>query len=238
MSHFVTAVFSRTRDEVESLLAPYNECDEAYYEFEEVNLSELESCYHRYLQQNPDSMLTFEQYVEDLGYTMHDGVAGYMTNPNARWDWWQIGGRWAGELNLKPDFADYCEHDTGEMNSNQAKAVAVDFSGSPAQHAEAEKFWDNYVEGKNPEAEWDYWSPEYYKERYGTKENYASHCARFSVHAFVTPDGDWYEQGQMGWFAVDDATPASIREFDDNLKLMIERAIAEDLWITVVDCHI
>lgn len=27
---------------------------------------------------------------------------GRITNPNAKWDWWTIGGRWSGLLKLKP----------------------------------------------------------------------------------------------------------------------------------------
>jgi hypothetical protein len=32
----------------------------------------------------------------------HEGY-GYMENPNAKWDWYQLGGRWTGALKLKPD---------------------------------------------------------------------------------------------------------------------------------------
>lgn len=33
-----------------------------------------------------------------------DAAGGYMStyNPNSQWDWYQIGGRWSGELRLKP----------------------------------------------------------------------------------------------------------------------------------------
>lgn len=50
---------------------------------------------------------TFEEYMK--GYhddsVIHeiDGVTryGYYHNPNAKWDWYSIGGRWNGKLNLK-----------------------------------------------------------------------------------------------------------------------------------------
>lgn len=35
------------------------------------------------------------------GYKKEDGKYGYYTNPNSRWDWYEVGGRWAGSLLLK-----------------------------------------------------------------------------------------------------------------------------------------
>jgi hypothetical protein len=55
---------------------------------------------------------TFEQYVDECeGYKEPDHldedgkpVYGYWENPNAQWDWYQIGGRWAGTMICKPEF--------------------------------------------------------------------------------------------------------------------------------------
>lgn len=47
---------------------------------------------------------TFDQYMEQYaGYTWHDDKQtwGYYKNPNAKWDWYVIGGRWEGYLKLK-----------------------------------------------------------------------------------------------------------------------------------------
>ena len=46
---------------------------------------------------------TFEEFMED-NCTEKDeetGKYGYWHNPNAKWDWYQIGGRWTGSLKLK-----------------------------------------------------------------------------------------------------------------------------------------
>lgn len=48
---------------------------------------------------------TFEQFMNDwCGYSSknfeHD-VYGYYENPNAKWDWWKIGGRWNGFFKAK-----------------------------------------------------------------------------------------------------------------------------------------
>ena len=213
---------------MDSLLDPYCESDEAYYEFVPANEQEIRHNYNSYMKRCPEADDTFEQYALDSGYSQENGCWGYYCNPNAKWDWWQIGGRWSSMLRTKDD---------GE-SCDSAKAPDVDFSEDPELAAEAERFWENFVEEKDPSAEFSIFNKHYYLERYSTKADYVKACAEFSAHAFVTPEGEWFEEGQMGWFAVDDATPATIRAFNDNLKIMIERAIAEDLWVTVVDCHI
>jgi hypothetical protein len=45
---------------------------------------------------------TFEQYMEDYcgekGRDKQKNRYGYWQNPNKKWDWWTIGGRWTGKL--------------------------------------------------------------------------------------------------------------------------------------------
>jgi hypothetical protein len=43
-----------------------------------------------------------EEMVKDyFGYEQKDGKYGYMHNPQAKWDWWSLGGRWRGLLPVK-----------------------------------------------------------------------------------------------------------------------------------------
>lgn len=55
-------------------------------------------------------------------------------------------------------------------------------------------------------------------------------------YAFVTPDGEWVEQGEMGWFGIgsnemdDDKWDAKFREYLKTLD--------KDILLTQVDCHI
>ena len=104
MSHFSVAVFSRHPEEVEELLAPYNEQteDEEYLEFEEACES-MEDIRARYAQEKRDSE-SFEAFLSRwYGYDYNEELdaCGYLCNPNAKWDWWEIGGRWHNELRLK-----------------------------------------------------------------------------------------------------------------------------------------
>lgn len=49
---------------------------------------------------------TIEEYAKDYyGYEANeDGRFGYWENPEAKWDWYQLGGRWRGYFRLKPEF--------------------------------------------------------------------------------------------------------------------------------------
>ena len=59
---------------------------------------------------------TIEAFATDyFGYEVQDGKYGYVENPNAQWDWWELGGRWGDHLPL-------C---TG-TNSSQAPIEMID----------------------------------------------------------------------------------------------------------------
>lgn len=52
-----------------------------------------------------ESYATFEQFVEDYHGTALDERTrryGHWRNPNAKWDWYSIGGRWTGFYPVKP----------------------------------------------------------------------------------------------------------------------------------------
>lgn len=62
----------------------------AYIQREDVEEVELPFSY---------SYLTVEEFAKEWdGYEMHEGRFGRWTNPNKKWDWWQIGGRYSGRL--------------------------------------------------------------------------------------------------------------------------------------------
>ena len=75
MSHFITIVIG---DDPEGQLEPFNEGPPEGSEY-----------------------LEFEENEE--GKSEYEGKKGYWFNPNAKWDWYQLGGRWYGYLPLKED---------------------------------------------------------------------------------------------------------------------------------------
>lgn len=82
--------------EVFSTLEKHNEYFSAYLtnKTEDEKIKEWEDC-----KRITESI---ESYCEDEGYAiLEDGRIGSYTNPNAKWDWYELGGRWSGHLILK-----------------------------------------------------------------------------------------------------------------------------------------
>jgi hypothetical protein len=228
MSHFTVAVFSHAPSEVDELLAPYNEDvdkDSPYAAFKESEYGELD----------PDTQKT-----------------GYWCNPNAKWDWWCIGGRWSGMLTLKQGYLGLYEHLTEEEKKKQLQQGVCDqarvkkfvFPDNLKARRVAERVWEIAVEGsplREGESPITYgllFKKEYYLTQYGTKERYMDYETKFLPYAILTADGEWLATGDMGWWGMDNATRESrdsyVNQFDEYLK----KAQEENLFITIVDCHI
>lgn len=170
-----------------------------------------------------------------------DEIRGYLkehyqvisrTNPNREWDWYDIGGRWKGMLNLKSG-----------GTSNNAKLSDIDFSMDKDTYAKSIRFWEVVVEdsplkdGEKKDDFWNFYKKGYYTERYGSKEDYAKEQAEFGTFALVDLDGKWHEKGDMGWFGISDDTKGSSKTFMDLLNQKIADA-DPDTYLTIVDCHI
>lgn len=113
MSHFTVMVVGEKPEEA---LAPYQEnnmgdCPREYLEFEiDVAAEDIakEAAEIRKGAEGKDygakyATMTDGEVVKDYngGEFNEKGDLGSWRNPNAKWDWYQIGGRWAGSLKLK-----------------------------------------------------------------------------------------------------------------------------------------
>lgn len=76
---------------------------------------------------------SFIEYVEeDCGYVYSDknNAFGYYENPNAKWDWYETGGRWSNFLKLKPDLDVQNEiPDFNGLRGDSAKIKEIDIKG-------------------------------------------------------------------------------------------------------------
>lgn len=122
MTHFSVLVIG---DDVETQLAPYHEfectgLDDQYVQ----DIDETDRLREEYAARTDTDYPTFLAYVTDYhghkllrqgekpgedhkyGYALVDGDTVIKvinrTNPDRKWDWWVIGGRWTGSLLLKP----------------------------------------------------------------------------------------------------------------------------------------
>lgn len=180
---------------------------------------------------------TLKDFMEDYhGYKYNEehSAYGYYTNPNAKWDWWSIGGRWEGLIETKAG-----------KKVNSAFMCDINLEGDKKVYIEAIRTWELLVEGVEPETDLDkeilddfHYKKEYYLERYGDKENYALECSTPTTYAILLPDGTWIEPGEMGWFGCSSATNEGYAAYREKRKEVYSRALENNWNMTIVDCHI
>lgn len=262
MSHYTVAVISRTgtEEEVESLLAPFDENIEVepyLYRTKEQLIKEGREHHEKALKEiqefekdklieiltNPGydwfwcilNARTDEDFYKIEAYEDMLGEDGneYSTyNINSRWDWWQIGGRWS--CSLRDYNGEY--HDT-------LKIADWDYNYINSENiADCSRLWEVAVEGAEPTEEeknefilW--YKPEYYIEKYGNKSNYIKSMLTFSTYALLTPDGEWLEPGKMGWWGVSHADLIDQGLWERDFTSLID-TFDKDMYVTIVDCHI
>lgn len=182
-----------------------------------------------------------EHEVNGCGYTCdEEGNAITTYNPESKWDWMSIGGRWEDELILKPAAAKRI----GRDRVNHAAVKDIDwgkmYSVPSDEREKVELFWEYYVletpypgtkeelEEKIGPTSLKFYKPEYYLTRYKTLDNYIESLSYWCTHAVVDGDGEWHEYEYEE--AKDDWGEMFYQRFIKNLDPNDE--------ITVVDCHI
>lgn len=199
-----------------------------------------------------DKYPIYEDYLKYYHGLEDSSFQGYMYNPKAKWDWYQLGGRWTGFFKLKPK-------SKGELGSHgimtsrvkprtadQAYKKDIDFDGmridkfeeSTATYDSFEKkmkngdmnpgmaYFDFGIRNLGKDA--DHFIPE-------TREQYLSRVAPITTFA-VLKDGQWYEKGEMGWWGVV-SNERDFVEWQDQFNKLLEE-LPDDTLLSVYDCHI
>lgn len=60
---------------------------------------------------------------------------------------------------------------------------------------------------------------------------------QWRTFAMINLDGEWHDQGKMGWFGMSDATPDSVKAFIKRFYKYIEN-VDPNTYLVIVDCHI
>ena len=250
MSHYVLAVFTKENQNIEDLLEPYDEnitVTPYIKKTREEIIKQVKARKKKIIENIAKSnyklsdwereilnCVTDEDFYksgtyEDEKYDVNGNLLSTY-NPNSKWDWYEIGGRWSGMLKTK-----------NGQHVDECLVRDLDLTPDKKEYNEAIRFWELVVEKqplKNGEKQpFNYYKKEYFLERYGTKENYAKIQSQFSTYAVLMPDGKWYEPGQMGWWGISGATVDKEKEWDNNYHKFIDQVEA-DWTITIVDCHI
>ena len=254
MSHFTVGVITRDPYNVDYLLRPYDENGTDYY-IKELYMSK-EDYINSYKNEHPDTTLTDKQIYATANdmYTgvEEDGIYDYY-NPDAKWDWYEIGGRWPNSLKVKKDAQFNMGGHYGKMGTPEGKGryrwvdaaplceIEWDLMNtiSPEQKKKASEFWDKYVLNQDPnyDAKFAY-KREYYLDRYKTKEEYIKRTNIFTTHDLLVEDRGWITVGDMGWFGCDDSTYDSETNYIKQFYDIVKAPEYQNYWFVVVDCHI
>ena len=130
------------------------------------------------------------------------------TNPNDKWDWWVIGGRWSGLLCAKSGTK--CKLGRPNIFGKRYNDVGCDQI----------RRWDLDIP-----ATVDVWN------RDGITEP-------FRTNAILTEKGTWYEKGVNGWWSVDTLGDLASEDTWDANYVKFLTDISSELWLTVIDYHI
>ena len=193
---------------------------------------------------------TFDEYLKDHCANEWDEEAqdyGYWENPNRKWDWYQIGGRYAGFIRVNENTAvDYGfgekswgwgsenpyikDGDIISVDSARVKDI-IQHDGKETEHLGRK--WDLIVGNEEPKNEDERiekiygYSPQYYINTYGTKEKYIELESQFNTFAVITKDGKWYDEYEIG-----------ACKFKDEYKRLVFDNAEDDDFLTIVDYHI
>ena len=266
MSHYSVAVFTKPNGKsLTDLLAPYDENLEVesyiYKTREDIINNGI-----KYKNDIKEGKIKLSEYNQDI-YNANDtdslfnAVCKYYEykpdengnvwstyNPDSKWDWYSIGGRFPGKLKSnKGQHGDGSAFHSNPMvygEFDSARVGDIDFSMDMDTYNNAIRYWEVAVEkqplkeGEDPDDFINYYRDGFFEEYYRDKETYAKIMASTTTFAVVTPDGKWHEKGQMGWFGASSETADESLDWDLHYK---ERFIdnAEPDWtLTIVDCHI
>jgi len=175
-------------------------------------------------------------------------------NPNSKWDWYVMGGRWRGMLKLKEgkvgvlgEAGVFKNESMIKGGVDQAKFGDIDWdfmNGNPNDFEKYNRIWELIVEDdkpKNKDEEEYVIYPFYTKkgllEKYKTKETYLKAMMTFSTYA-VLKDGEWFEPGEMGWFGISHAEDEDKLDFELNFFDKFLKDLPDEALLTIVDCHI
>lgn len=162
-------------------------------------------------------------------------------NPDSKWDWYQLGGRWQGKFKLKDDnmpglygkksFLDESKYEKGWVDS--AKVGDIDWKTVFSQtYKNLHNDWNKAM--CNPMREF----RQYYLKVYGTRNNYLKKHNVFTTYAVITEDGKWHAPGEMGWFGISNETDEEKSKWNEEYFDRFIKNLSPDTTISIVDCHI
>lgn len=180
-----------------------------------------------------ESFIKFEygQLEEDERKTP-EGIPYTTYNPDSKWDWYVIGGRWDAYY-LDNNYCLVKEVPVFNNRVNTPVQEMKEYYEAITTDADDRTSYQKQL----LEQDFLLYKPEYYKAAYPTFDDYMKSKTSFSTYALLTADGEWLEPGRMGMFGMSQATPYDEAHFYEKFRDAIYDADPDDTFV-VVDCHI
>lgn len=179
-----------------------------------------------------------------------EGLYSWSTyNPQSKWDWWSLGGRWTGYFQVRAEATCYLGTPgvfgnappvaLGTKPGDACRRGDVDVDGMTlARAVEAGGWWDEaHRKWPHDEGARKFMSdvePGESRDAFILRKSEPAELLRpFAVLA----EGAWREAGRMGWFGVDSSTEES-REDYAAWFARFWQAMPDETWVAVCDLHI
>lgn len=181
----------------------------------------------------------FDQFMKEYaGYELDPkmGRYGYWENPNAKWDWFSIGGRYTGRMGGYDPQKDSKNYETCFICNGTGTRPGTNYDAEAAWARKGNELFPCIGEGCNAcyGAGVSLKFPSHFRD-VGNVAPVSELPDNFSCFAMLTPEGEWIERGTMGWWGIvtdekdETAWKRTIRTVLDRYRSCI--AVG-------VDCHI
>ena len=218
MSHFVVYVFSKENGEdLEELLIPYDENMEC-------------EPYVKYTRE--EAIAEVRSEIEEYKNTTY---AEYVADPEAykkKYDY-RDPRHFEYLANEFPKRLEWTDEECFEDMKKWYDEEDIDEDGNIYSTYNPKSKWDWYVVGGRWSNGLKTRNGQSVDTAYVKEIDWEESGAPF---AFITPDGKWYERGEMGWWAVV-TNEKSSDDWNTEFYKMVEK-LDDDVVVTLVDCHI
>lgn len=268
MSHFNLHVFTATppAGHLDEIMERYDEAREvAPHVAESIPVARAQEIRDKYYPGKSVSDAISDWEGEDVRWS--DDAAGYEVisarNPESKWDWWTIGGRWdkglvttggQGVNSARLEELDWDERIAEQVAAankryDQFEQATVGLVVPPTykelidsgiDHYEARKQlhanpWVIAARSVNPDMlTWPHYE---YCVNDGGRDAYVARRARPDApFAWIDLEGEWHEHGEMGLFGVV-RVEKDFAEHADAYRAYRD-SLPGDTYVTLIDCHI
>lgn len=190
----------------------------------------------------------FDTFAKEYhGYAKNENDRyGYYFNPDAKWDWYSLGGRWKGMLLVKADLVDNDAALIGESSifddeEQDAPKGYVWVDQAMIKDVEWELMKEIQISKLAPYEDFigkdTFYRKEYIEKMYPDEATYVNRQTAFSTFAVLDQDG-WHEKGQMGWFGLSSESPEEAIDWELTMFDRFIKTANPEHYIAIVDCHI